>query len=295
MPTAGSPRDSAEAALRPVELAGAGLGEIEALLGAVFPGAPHLERRYLDWAYARNPDGAAVAWNAYGADGSLVGHCAFQPLRARVFGREERGLLVVNLAVLPAQRRGGLIVRLARRCIEAAVGEGFAFVCGAGNRNSTRTFMRSLDFRMVRPLQARFGLAPLPGARQESEPEFERLWSPEALAWRLQAPGARYTVRRHGARAIVYAPAGRLGASVELARLRAADVPASLPPARLWNPLRLWVGIDPDRRWSRSLTVDLPLRLRPSPLNWLFLDLRGEGRAPRPEATRLRPLDFDAF
>ncbi len=272
-----------------------GMAEIEALMRAVFATAHHLDRHYLEWAYVRNPDGAVVAWNAYGVDGKLVGHCACQPMRARVFGEVVRGLLVVNLAVLPEHRRGGLIGRLARRCFQAGIRDGYRFVCGAGNRNSTRTFIRTLDFRMVRPLEARFGLAPLPRAQGSRELDFERLWSSEALAWRLAPPRRPYSVRRRGPLATVYAPAGHLGTSLEVATLPSADVPSSLPSFRSLNPLRLWIGLDPNRRWSRSLTVDLPERWRPSPLNWLFFDLRGEGRAPRPEATRLLAIDFDAF
>ena len=66
-------------------------------------------------------------------------------------------------------------------------------------------------------------------------------------------------------------------------------------PAGRAGPLRLWVGLDARAQWWRSAYVDLPMKLRPSPLYLIFLDLTDQGRTIEPARVRWRALDFDTF
>ena len=57
---------------------------------------------------------------------------------------------------------------------------------------------------------------------------------------------------------------------------------------------RFLIGLD-ERRWARSLYLDLPERAKPSPLNFVFSDLTGRQRSPDAATARLSLLDFDAY
>jgi hypothetical protein len=72
-------------------------------------------------------------------------------------------------------------------------------------------------------------------------------------------------------------------------------VPADAAVGRGRPGLELWIGADPAVRWSRSAYVPIPMALRPAPLNFVFLDLTGQGRTIDPRRLRYRALDFDAY
>ncbi len=59
--------------------------EVTHLLNHCFPSTRHLTTAYLEWDYAENPAGDAIAYNAYDGD-RLVAHFGAQPMRARVRG-----------------------------------------------------------------------------------------------------------------------------------------------------------------------------------------------------------------
>ena len=278
----------------PLDLSPEGIHELRRLLAIVWPDASHMDERYLDWAYTRNPEGPALGVNAY-EEGVLVAHYAAQPFPAVFNGAEEKGLLSFNTATHPDHRGRGLLPALAKRTYEAAADAGFGFATGAANQLSTRTFVEKVGFEFVRSLDARIGVGPTPRRREGCAVEFSRLWNRSSLDWRLSFPDRPYLVQHRKGRCTVYAATGRLGSYVEMGDFEARLVPRELPRLRAANPLRLWIGYDPGRRWSRSLYVDIPERLRPAPLNWLLLDLTGRGRVPDPRAISIAAVDFDAF
>ncbi|NIR58836.1 MAG: hypothetical protein GWO02_04610, partial [Gammaproteobacteria bacterium] len=93
-------------------------------------------------------------------------------------------------------------------------------------------------------------------------------WDAETLRWRLENPAASYRLRRHGDRVQVYARSGRPGIDVALGEVDGGLVGESV--GRAPGPLRIWLGVDPRRNWSRAPYWNLPPRLRPAPLNVLF-------------------------
>jgi hypothetical protein len=271
----------------------AALAEVAALIRRVIPRAQEIDADFLAWDYGRCPVGPAVAINAYW-DGELVGHIAGTPLRALVAGREERGLNLHHAVTRPDHGGKGIFKGFVRAVCEAGAADGYRWVVGLPNANSTFGVVERIGFQLVRPLEARLGLGPAPEVAPAEPAAFVRLWNQAELAWRLARPGARYRVQRRGERARVFAPAGVPGAAVELGSYPSAWIPAALPslaPA----PLRLWVGLDPSRRWSRAPYVALPRRLLPAPLNFVFFDLSGAGRRLDASGVRLDFLDFDAL
>jgi hypothetical protein len=276
---------------RPLEHSGAELEQVSALLRRVFPHAPHLTPAYLRWLYVENPEGRALGYNAF-HEGRLVGHCAGQPLTARVHGDTLRGVLLVNAAVDPAHVRRNITRRTTDPMFDQAARQGFAFSIAVGNANSTLPLLTR--FAMVGPLDARVGVG-LPRRRDvEMAPSWERVWSGDAIRWRLGNPERPYSVRCRAGRAAVTAPAGRRGFGALL--YDGADgwglADAGSRPA---GPLTVWLGRDPAVDWARSPFVRLPMRLRPSPLNLVFKDLSGGGLHPDPAGVVFRALDFDAW
>jgi hypothetical protein len=135
---------------------------------------------------------------------------------------------------------------------------------------------------------------------------FERQWSPAALRWRLSKPGAFYHRGDRGDRLVIDADSGTLGIRVELAsfdRIHEAfeEEPSPLesnprntgPLSRM--PIHLYVGIDARRTWRLHASANIPMRLRPAPLNLVMRDLTAQARKWTRESTHFRALDFDAF
>jgi GNAT superfamily N-acetyltransferase len=267
------------------------------LLQLAFPNAAHVTREYLRWEYTRNPDGNALGFDAFDAD-RLVSHCVVQPLRARLFGKEVCGVLSLNAVTDPDYQGRGSYFELARRTYDLAREQGYAFGVAVTNDRSTSGFVSKVDFQVIRPLDVRVGVGTVAHRPLAAALDFEKLWSPEALAWRLASPTIPYRLGGNRDSLAVYAPSGRRGIAVQL-----ADLPSDARPAveragvtaGATSPLRLWVGLDPDVAWGRSAYVPVPLALRPSPLNMIFLDLANRGRIPEPGRLRWRAIDFDDF
>jgi GNAT superfamily N-acetyltransferase len=277
----------------PIDPSPEGLASLQKLLRLGFPQASHLTAAYLDWAYLQNPSGRALGCNAY-AGAEPVAHLAMQPFEAEIEGRRQRGVMAHNLVTHPAHRGRGLFTRIAEQSLRAATESGFDFAMAIVNQNSTPGFVRKLGYQLVCPLDARLGIGTAPDG-EGCEPQYRRLWSRETLAWRLGPPHRPYRVRPSDGCRTVFADTGSFGIQVQLGRFPAELLPGDLPALGGGNPVRLWIGLDPGRRGSRSAYVNLPLRLRPSPLNFVFLDLTGQGRTLDPNRIAFRAVDFDAY
>jgi len=237
---------------------------------------------YLRWLYAANPHGAAVGMNEYAGD-MLAGNYGPIPMTARVDGVATKGLLSLNTATHPSHQGKGLFTRLAEATYASAAERGYDFVVGVANANSTPGFTRKLGFQLVAPLDVLVGVGSVePG----DAPVAFSVDHGRSLEWRLSRPGASYV--RSGDS--VFARAHGVGILAFLARTPLAE---RFPRARLTDRMRMWIGIDPSLR-KRGVLAPLPDRLKPSPLNLIFRDLRGS-RTLDKNALRFTLLDFDAY
>lgn len=272
---------------------GPGADEIERIsahLRRTFPKAPHLTPRYLAWQYGENPDGAALGRTIYAGE-TLVAHLAAVPMRARIEGEMLQGILLVNSAGHPEHRRKGLQIRMLDAICEEAAGLGHSFCLGAGNWSSTPPLLTRLA--MVRPLDARVGFGRPRRSRPASRPSFERIWSDEALAWRLRDPERRYGVTPSKDGIQVTASTALPGITAIL--YEGVGGPGLAAPEPVRAPLRLWLGLDPRIDWRGSPFAPIPERLRPSPLNLAYRDLTGGGFVPDADRVIFHALDFDAY
>ena len=280
--------------IRPSDASPQGLAAVAALLRGRFPRAAQITAPYLAWTYRESPEGPALAFDA--REGKrLVAHFAATPLRARVGGRLERGLLTQHAATAAGFERRGLFQALVERTLAEGAAAGFGHAIALANANSRFAFVERLGFRELRALEVRVGIGRGPQPARRSPASWERVWDARSLAWRLARPDRPYRAAVRGDAARILCASGYPGIQAELARVATADLPGGLPPAPRTAPLRVWLGLDPDLRWRGRAYLPLPVRLRPAPLHFAFRDLLGSDRRPDPAALRIQALDFDAY
>lgn len=280
--------------LRDCDFAHDDLDEIAGLLQETFPAASYLTARYLDWAYNRSPLGPAAGCSGFEA-GRRVAHVVGRRLRARVHGHDERGVLIHHAATRPEHAGAGLFTALVERTLESVAAEGCSFAISIVNANSDHAMVHKLGFQPVAHLSVRVGLGPLPVPTLRSDLEFETIWDEPVLAWRLGRPDGPYRQQRRGDRRLVLAPTGIGGIQAVLGEIPESFAGVSLPDVSRRHPMRVWIGLDDARDWSRSLYLPVPVRMRPAPLHFTFRDLSGRGRTLDRTRARIDALDFDPY
>ena len=286
--------------IRPIDLSPAGMERTCELLRLVYPRATHLTMSYLDRLYNGNPVGPTSGYSAF-ENGTLIGHYLMIPITSRLFGEEEVGMWPFQLATHPGFRGKGLFTALAEASYAESRDKGYRYVTGVGNAMSTPLFVGKWGFQSVCQLDVKLGVGPAPPGRDGHDGkgggdiDFARTWSKDGIAWRLHHNPERYRVVERGHLSYLFGPTGRYGIWAEIGAFEREMLPSDLKAFRASNPLRLWIGVDPSRDWSRALYADVPLRFRPSPLNLLFLDLTPQKRRLDPHRVRYDLFDFDAY
>ena len=257
----------------------------------------HLTRNYLKWLYVDNPLGEVLGFNAFDSVG-LAAHYACIPIQALLNGEPSTGLLSLNTATHPNHQGKGLFTGLANATYNKVREQGFEFVVGVANANSTPGFIGKLGFHLVKPLDVRIGFG-LPRRVSETKGslQFNRIWTQESIEWRLSNPSNKYRVENlSDGQTCVYAKTGRAGICAVLFDSCVSGLNIVNQKSFLnWNPIKLWLGLDPLISWDRSFYYNIPESLRPSPLNLIFKDLTGQGICLDPDKTRLTGLDFDVY
>ncbi len=280
--------------LRLLDLDDEGIRAITGLLRQVFPDALHFTEEVVRWEYTANPDGPAVGFNAW-MGGELAGHYVTIPLLAKVNGREERGLLSLNTATAPEHQGKGLFTKLADSTYRYAEKQGYGFVIGVANANSTPGFIRKLGFQLVAPLRAMAGVGPLRRV-DAGDLQYEHLWHRDALQWRLSHPLYRYSVKREAGLDLLMSERTQMGGRLLLAAVDPAVMKGVVLPEFSGSaPFRIWVGLDPGLDWRLRPYLNIPMKLRPSPLNLIFKDLTAQGRTLNAERICFQAIDFDTL
>ncbi len=270
----------------PIKADDKSIREVADLLRLVFPGAKKYSEAFIKWQYLKNPVGKVVGYNAY-LNGQLAAHYAMIPMAAELFGQPEKGLLSLNTATRPGHEGKKLFSTLADLSYKAGAAEGYGFVVGVSNANSTHGFVNKLGFQLVGPLGAKLGFGKIKKQVADKKIDFAAK-SDDSINWRLENPSAIYKIKEN----IVYAATEKTGIEAVLANYKLGkNNEVSLG----FRPVKLWIGIDSSIDWSRSLYFNVPERFRPSPLNFIFKDLTGENRTLKYENVRFTALDFDAY
>jgi hypothetical protein len=252
----------------------------------------HFSANYLKWQYFENPVGNAIAICAF-EDDRIVGHYAAQPILSRINGIETRGLFILNAAVDPANQGKGLLRGIADRLHGEAAKQGFRFMIGVGNKNSTPIYTEKFGFRSLGAMDVKIGIG-LPKVEPKQSYYFERIWSQDSLKWRLANPSCRYKINRKGDRTVIYKQNYPF-LSIIMAVFDSPTQLNNIVPKGHFG-LNLFLGIDPGINWKKNKAfINFPEVAKPSPLILIFRELNGETLPITRENILFRGIDFDAF
>lgn len=249
-------------ALEPISVEKSSLEAQQDLLRLVFPKATKFTFEYLHWQYADNPAGNVVGYNAFYGK-TLAAHYATMPIKMSIDGVVRKGLLSLNTATHPEHRGKKLFVTLADKTYSTAAEQGYEFVIGVANANSTHGFLKNLGFYEIAPLDVKIGtgLGILDGF---SGGRVCRVWDDATMAWRLRNPDQRYYRKENSILAPMYpfckALIGHYGFG-EQERFHQ------------FRPVTLHIGLGAD--YSKGCYVNMPSFIHRSPFNLIFRDLNG--------------------
>jgi GNAT superfamily N-acetyltransferase len=264
------------------------------LLRQCFPHARHFNAEYLTWLYSQNPDGQAVGYDAFD-DNVLVATYVCIPASIILRKLVVPALLSLNTATAPSHRGQGLFPKLAELTYELGKSSGFNAVFGVANGNSIRGFSGKLRFQDVAGLEARIGIGHFPrqfSPHSEQSPEFQRYWDEDRLNWRVSNPANRLALA-----------SGLTGTRVRGATHNPfidvqCEVPGRFPitsePSR-FSLMRVSIGLAPPKTTKPGISVELPDRLKPSPLRLIYRNLASPSDRLDPTSVLFRFIDFDAY
>lgn len=274
----------------PITIDDDSLKKVTHLLKTTFPKVSKYTEEFVSWQYAQNPQGAVVGYNAFLND-ELAAHYALMPIKSMVFGKEEKGLLSLNTATHPDHRGKRLFPTLADKSYTQAADQGYSFIIGVANAQSTPGFLKKLDFQFVGRLEAKLGFGKLVRNTNNVSVDYQRIWDEASVQWRLSNPELSYKVTNNR----VTSSTDQFGIQAILKDFEPEYIVADKHASLGFRPLKVWLGIDHTINWKKSFYFDIPLKLRPSPLNLIFKDLTGKDRKFEFSGVQFSALDFDAY
>ena len=256
--------------------------EIQHLLQLVFEkNASKFSLEYLKWQYVENPAGSVVGFNAY-KDGVLAAHYETVPVYMNINGEKTLGLLSKDTATHPNHRGKRLFTILAEHTYQYATENGYKFVIGVANANSTPGFIKHLHFKLIGPLDFKIGIGN--NIYPQRDYTFSRYWDKDLMAWRLRNPSMKYY--KNGD--TIVSPI-KVGFKKLVCHNGAGLV--SLQRLHL-RPLNLYIGLGANP--NKGIYTNLPKSIKRSPFNLIFRDLTN---GTLPEMTKenilFELIDFD--
>ena len=259
------------------------------ILTSVFPVNKKFSNEYLKWLYSNNPDGGIVGYNAI-FNNNIVAHYVAMPIVAEYNGSIVKGLLSLNTATVPEHQGKGLFLKLAELTYEYAFNNGFAFVCGVANANSTHGFINKMGFKLISPLTTKIGFGNFDLKEQNPCYIFKRLWNDKNLEWRLNNPSFNYWREKN----IIVSKSGYYGINAIVGKIENTNNVniRNVKHHFVKYMPKLYIGIDENIKW-RNYYFDIPTKFRPAPLNLVFRNLNGSSVILEKESILFQAIDFD--
>ena len=239
----------------------AALMECQDLLRLVFEErADKFSFEYLKWQYRDNPVGHIVGFNAYLGD-VLAAHYVTMPIYMNINGKKTLGVLSLNTATHHEHRGKRLFSILAERTYEYAAENGYKFVIGVANANSTHGFIKHLKFKLIGPLTFKIGVGN--SIYPKKNYIFTRYWDKEIMAWRLKNPSMEYF--KNGDTIVSPIKPG-------FKKLVFHDSEGLVSLPKLYGrPFNLYIGFGADL--EKGCYCGIPKFIEHSPFNLIFRDL----------------------
>ena len=253
------------------------LRESQSLLQLVFKEhADKFSFEYLKWQYADNPVGPIVGFNAYWDD-ILAAHYVTMPIYKKTLG-----VLSLNTATHPDHRGKRLFTILADQTYQYAAENGYKFVIGVANANSTPGFIKHLGFKLIGPLTFKVGVGT--DLYPKKNYTFTRYWDKVIMDWRLKNPSMEYYKNGN----MIVSP---IKPGFKKLVFHDKEGLVSLPKLD-GRPFNLYIGFGADLK--KGCYCGIPKFIEHSPFNLIFRDLT-EGTLP--EVTKdnilFELIDFD--
>ena len=257
------------------------LNKISTLLNYVF-NSELFTTDYLSWLYNENPSGKAVGYNAY-LNKELVAHYATIPVEYIFSNKKYAGLLSLNTATSPQHKGKGLFTKLASKTYITASDNGFDFIIGVANQNSTDAFIKKLGFELISSLKVNLGIGPIKQQTTHKE-HLKRNWNNNTLTWRLKNPNKNYFTYKKQLSSKSNYPLINV--------LLHSNINNQYNLPREKSRVQITMGHNINSK--HLLSIPIPTKLRPSPLNLIFKPLNKEIHQLK-DKIQLYPLDFDAY
>lgn len=256
------------------------------LLSNVFSKTSKFTVEYLNWQYQQNPNGTIVGTDAF-FNGELVAHHAAIPVSYTIFGQQVKGLLAINNVTHPSHQGKGLFLMLGNATFEEAKSLNYDFVITVTNSNSTYGYLKKFGFRQIAPLEVKIGCGKIVSSNKNSLVYSN--WDKESINWRFKNPSAFYfrdnlTVMSKTNVYMVFAQIK----SCEDTFFHQFNL---IQHKAIFNT---WIGLSKDKKVNGCF-VNMPDKLKPSPLNLLFKDLQGNIPLFDKDQIFFELANFDAF
>ena len=271
------------------------LKKYQSLFLACFPKTNKFSFEYLNWLYSENPTGKALGFDAWDGD-QLAAHYVCVPASVFIRGEKRNILLSLNTATHPRYQGQGLFTKLADMTYSAAAAAQFDGIYGVANSNSTPGFVKKLGFKLIQPLEAKVGWGRLDiNFTNLKECQFMQAWNESSLQWRCANPNNKIVRVIKNGRQQFFAKAipNCIQAYAELPT-DSGSISNSNQKFHL-SPARLFIGLVTSGSSTFSSYFDIPQKVRPSPLNFIYRSLKEGEAAPDKGSIQFSFLDFDAY
>lgn len=242
-----------------------GFEKLIELFHASFPKSHKFTKEFLKWQYLDNPNGEVVSFNAWTESDEMVAHYAAIPVKMKIGGKEELGLLSLNTATHPRHQGKGLFVKLATATYDYAAGHGYKFVIGVANANSTHGFIKRLNFEMISPLDVKVGIGDVYKKDISADKNYV-LYDDKTLKWRLECPQFSYSFKGCTIHGSIDKPLFH----TSVAKIPNGINPDSIGLKKTFDVFNLYIGIGTE---LGGLYFNLPKFIKRSPFNLIFRDL----------------------
>lgn len=246
--------------------------------------AVKLSSEFIKWQYLDNPNGHVVSFNAWSEEDEMAGHYATIPVKMMLDGKEVKGLLSLNTATHPKHQGKGLFTKLAAATYEYAKENGYKYVIGVANANSTHGFLKKLGFYLVAPLDVKVGVGN-PFKNVDFTSKNYCYYDQKTLDWRLSNPTFVYTEKGN----TIWGSRNEPCFKTCVAPVPDGIISTGLKKGGSLFGLYVGLGIKPS-----GLYVHLPKFIKRSPFNLIFRDLT-DGELPKitPENIVFTLMDYD--
>jgi predicted N-acetyltransferase YhbS len=256
------------------------------LLSNVFSKTHKFTVDFLNWQYSLNPQGTMVGSDAF-FEGELIAHHATIPVSYTIFGQQAKGLLAINNVTHPDHQGKGLFSKLGNATFEEAKSLNYDFVITVTNSNSTYGYLNKFGFRHIAPLDVKIGCGKIITSKQRSS--IFSNWDFDTLNWRLKNPSAHY-FRDNQA---IMSKTDVFGMFAQI-KNGEEEFPLDLNLNQGRAILNTWIGLSKDKKVGGCF-INMPDKMKPSPLNLLFKDLQGQIPVFDKDQICFELADFDAF